>query len=234
MQEDKRLNKEEIICYHCGDICRDNSIGKDDKYFCCTSCKLVYEILEENSLCKYYSLEEKPGISPKIRNEIKYEFLDDPQIKKQLLDFSDGNTAMATFLIPQMHCSSCIWLLENLYKLDEGVTHSRVNFPEKKLTFKYLESKTSLRKISELLDSLGYEPLINLDAAEKKSRSSHLKKLYYKVGVAGFAFGNIMLLSLPEYFGLEKLTDPGFHKFFGYLNLFLALPVFFYSSSEYY
>jgi len=234
LQENKRINKEDIICYHCGDICRDTSISREDKYFCCTSCKLVYEILEENSLCKYYSIDEKPGISPKVRSEIKYEFLDDPQIKNQLLDFSDGNTAMATFFIPQMHCSSCIWLLENLYKLDEGVTHSRVNFPEKKLTFKFLELKTSLRKISELLDSLGYEPLINLDAAEKKSRSSHLKKLYYKVGVAGFAFGNIMLLSLPEYFGLEKLADPGFHKFFGYLNLILALPVFFYSSSEYY
>lgn len=234
MQDKNRINKDEIICYHCGDVCKEDSVRKEEKNFCCTGCKIVYEILEENNLCRYYSIDENPGISPKVRSGIKYEFLDDPQIKKQLIDFSDGNTAMAALLIPQMHCSSCIWLLENLYKLDPGVTHSSVNFPEKKLTFKFLESKTTLRKIAELLDSLGYEPLINPEAAEKKNRNTHLKKLYYKVGVAGFAFGNIMLLSLPEYFGLEKLSDPGFHKFFGYLNLILALPVFFYSSSEYY
>jgi P-type Cu+ transporter len=234
LQDKNRINKEEIICYHCGDICKEGSVTKEEKNFCCKGCKIVYEILDENNLCKYYSIDRNPGISPKVRSEIKYEFLDDVQIKKQLLDFSDGNTSMASFFIPQIHCSSCIWLLENLYKLDAGITHSRVNFPEKKITFKYLETKTSLRKISELLDSLGYEPLINLDAAEKKGRSSHLKKLYYKVGVAGFAFGNIMLLSFPEYLGLEKFSEPGFHKLFGYLNLILSLPVFFYSGSEYY
>lgn len=224
----------DILCYHCGDICKDRSIHIEEKYFCCRSCKLVYEILQENNLCKYYDIESTPGISPAVRNEIKYEYLDDETTKRQMLDFSDGKISTGTFYIPQMHCSSCIWLLENLYKLDPGVTHSQVNFPQKKLVFKFIEEKTSLRKIAELLDSLGYEPMINLDATERKAKHKHLKSLYYKVGVAGFCFGNIMLLSFPEYLGLEKLTDPGFHKLFGYLNLFLSLPVFFYSSSEYY
>ena len=97
-----------------------------------------------------------------------------------------------------------------------------------------MKKKLRFRKIAELLDSLGYEPMINLDATERKTKAKHLKSLYYKVGIAGFCFGNIMLLSFPEYLGLEKFTDPEFHKFFGYLNLFLSLPVFFYSSSEYY
>ena len=234
MSSDSVNAGKEILCFHCGDICKDDSINIGDKKFCCRSCKLVYEILQENNLCKYYDLENQPGNSPPVRSNIKYEYLDDEITKKQMLDFSDGKISTATFFIPQMHCSSCIWLLENLYKLDSGVTHSQVNFPQKKLVFKFLEEKTSIRKIAELLDSLGYEPLINLDATERKSKQKHIKSLYYKVGVAGFCFGNIMLLSFPEYLGLEKLTDPEFHKLFGYLNLFLSLPVFFYSSSEYY
>ncbi|MCE1164372.1 MAG: heavy metal translocating P-type ATPase metal-binding domain-containing protein [Bacteroidetes bacterium] len=224
----------EILCYHCGDVCRDETVRKDDKFFCCTGCKMVYEILNENDMCRYYDLGEKPGISPAVRNKTKYEFLGDEQVKKQVLSFTDGRNSAVTFLVPQMHCSSCIWLLENMNRLDAGITYSRVDFPKKKVTIKYREENTSLKKIAELLDSLGYEPSINLDATEKKVKSDHLKKLYYKIGIAGFAFGNIMLLSFPEYLGLEKLADPGFHKLFGWLNLALSLPVFFYSSSEYY
>jgi len=226
--------KEELLCFHCGDVCKDRSINKEEKLFCCQSCKLVYEILQENNLCKYYDIDSNPGISPSVRSEIKYEYLDDEITKKQLLDFSDGKISTASFDIPQMHCSSCIWLLENFYKLDPGVTHSQVNFPEKKFIFKFLEDKTSLRKIAELLDSIGYEPMINLDATEKKTRSLYSKKLYYKIGIAGFCFGNIMMLSFPEYLGIDKIVDPMFYMLFGYLNLFLSLPVFFYSSSEYY
>jgi Cu+-exporting ATPase len=227
-------NKKEMLCFHCGDICRDNSITKEDKLFCCQSCKLVYEILQENNMCRYYDIDSNPGISPSVRSEVKYEYLDEDNTKKQLLDFSDGKISTATFSIPQMHCSSCIWLLENFYKLDPGVTHSQVNFPEKKFIFKFLEEKTSLRKIAELLDSIGYEPMINLDATERKSRDLYSKKLYYKIGIAGFCFGNIMLLSFPEYLGINKVADPMFYQLFGYLNLILSLPVFFYSSSEYY
>jgi Cu+-exporting ATPase len=235
MNENKDIrNKEELLCFHCGDICKDSTINKEEKLFCCQSCKLVYEILQENNLCKYYDIDDNPGISPSVRSEIKYEYLDDENTKKQLLDFSDGKISTATFDIPQIHCSSCIWLLENFYKLDPGVTHSQVNFPEKRFIFKFLENKTSLRKIAELLDSLGYEPMINLDATEKKTRSLYSKKLYYKIGIAGFCFGNIMMLSFPEYLGIDKIVDPMFYMLFGYLNLLLSLPVFFYSSSEYY
>jgi len=233
-QESNLNTTDNLICYHCGDVCKDNSINKEEKFFCCQSCKLVYEILEDNKLCKYYDLESAPGISPAVRSAIKFEYLDDEHVKRQLIDFDDGRISAVSFQIPQMHCSSCIWLLENLYKLNAGITHSQVDFLQKKLTVKFLNEKTTLRKIAETLDSLGYEPFINLDATEKKSKSDHLKKLYYKVGIAGFAFGNVMLLSFPEYLGLERLTDPGFHRLFGILNLILSLPVFFYSSSEYY
>ena len=143
MNEDKDIeNKEELLCFHCGDVCKDRSINKEEKLFCCQSCKLVYEILQENNLCKYYDIDSNPGISPSVRSEIKYEYLDDENTKKQLLDFSDGKISTATFDIPQIHCSSCIWLLENLYKLNPEIYFSRTNFLEKKLSVKFSENHT--------------------------------------------------------------------------------------------
>lgn len=224
-----------IACYHCGDDCRDDSIKIDDKVFCCNGCKAVYELLNANNMCNYYDIQQNPGqtISKPIPKS-KYDFLDDSSLREKLIDFSDGNITTVSFYIPQMHCSSCIWLLENLYKLDEGVKHSQADFLKKTLSVKFNENEISIRRLVELLDSIGYEPLLNLDAAEQKDEAKLNKSLYYKIGVAGFCFGNIMLLSFPEYLSIQDIVQDNLRNLFGYVILFLALPVFFYSASEYY
>ena len=233
MSEEKKQVLSDLLCYHCGDICKDKSISLDDKYFCCAGCKTVFEILDQGNLCNYYNLESKPGISPANYENNKFGYLDDESVVKQLLEFSDENVSKITFYIPQMHCSSCIWLLENLYKLNTAVLFSSVNFVRKELSVKYSHTKLSLKELVILLASIGYEPQINLDAAESKSISTSNKKLYYKIGIAGFCFGNIMLFTFPEYFSIP--VSEGFLKiFFGYLNLILSLPVFFYSASDYF
>jgi len=226
---------EKLVCFHCGDFCSDDSINIDDKVFCCNGCKTVYEILENNKLCSYYSLNDKPGLSPdKIIHTGKFDFLDDIALQKKLIDFTNNEITAITLFIPQMHCSSCIWLLENLHKIDSSIINSRVNFPEKKLSVKFKESRMSIRKLVELLASLGYEPLLNLANTDENKIYSTNKKLYYKIGIAGFAFGNIMLLSFPEYLSFVNTVDPFLEKAFGFLIILLSLPVFFYSSSDYF
>ena len=218
--------KNQIICYHCGDICKDESIAIDDKYFCCSGCKTVYEILNQGELCTYYNFQENPGISPKNFESKKFDYLDDVITINKLLDFSDDKISKITFFIPQMHCSSCIWLLENLFKLNPAITSSTVNFVRKELNVKYLHEKISLKEVVVLISSIGYEPQINLDTAEKKIESKSNKSLYYKVGVAGFCFGNIMMFSFPEYFSITT-ADSFLKSFFNYLNLILSLTCFF-------
>ena len=133
-----------------------------------------------------------------------------------------------------MHCSSCIWLLENLYRVNDGIIESKVNFLRKEVSVSFNNSKVSLKEIVELLSSIGYEPEINLASLNREVSSESNKQLYLKIGVAGFAFGNIMLLSFPEYLSGDEVIDPRFTFFFGILNIVLALPVFFYSSMDYF
>jgi P-type Cu+ transporter len=225
--------KEKIICYHCGDECRDHSICIDDKVFCCNGCKTVYEILNQNDLCNYYVFDKTPGKSLKEFQTKEYDYLADESIIKQLISFGDDEINIVTFAIPNMHCSSCIWLLENLYKLNDGINHSEVNFLKKELTVRFNHRRIGLKDIVKLLASIGYEPQIHLDSLEAKRIISSNKNLYYKIGIAGFCFGNIMLFSFPEYLSIN-FTNNFFKSFFGYLNLLLALPMFFYSSSDYF
>ena len=220
-------------CYHCGEDCREESLLFEEKHFCCEGCKTVYEILNANDLCQYYNLDERAGISLRGRAQAEYAYLDDPEVVARLLDFSDGNRARGTFYLPQIHCASCIWLLENLYKLSPGILESRVHFTKKEIYLTYAEDATTLRAIVELLANIGYAPALSLGDLDEAKKPVADRRFYYKLGVAGFAFGNIMLLSFPEYLGLDGHSDTFFFRVFGYLNIALALPVILYSGSDY-
>lgn len=224
----------ETTCYHCGEACGEDAVRLDDKSFCCTGCKAVYDILKKNDLSTYYCLDDRPGNSfKKAGSKKRFEYLDDASVINRIVDFRSNEFASTSFYIPGIHCTSCVWLLENLYQINGGITKSSVNFLKRELTISFNEKQTSLRSIVELLASIGYEPELRLEKLDKKT-SSLDRRLWLKLGVAGFAFGNIMLFSFPEYLSGSTLKSHGsFFIFFGILNIVLALPVLLYSSSDY-
>lgn len=231
----KVLDQKTSTCYHCGELCEDETLNFNSLTFCCNGCKSVYELLTENNLCDYYSIDNTPGINQKkpiLNNQFNY--LDDEQVQQKLISYRDKEITKVTFFVPVMHCSSCIWLLESLYKIKEGIALSKVNFLKKEVSITYFNEQLSLREVVELLTSLGYEPAINLSNIEDEIKHKDSKKILYQMGVAGFCFGNIMLISFPEYFGLDAFTQSSFSKLFGYLNMALSLPVFVYSSRDYF
>ena len=227
--------RKQTSCFHCGDSISGKALLYDEKSFCCAGCEGVYTLLSQNNLCDYYSIASAPGLTQKNPvSAVKFNYLEDAQIQAQLIQYRDAQISRITFHMPTMHCSSCIWLLESLYKINKGVQNSRVDFLKKQLSVTFNHSIISLRQLVELLSSLGYEPSLNMnDLTEKKVEQSN-RRLLYQMGVAGFAFGNIMLISFPEYFGLDSLSHHSFSRLFGYLNMVLAIPVFLYAAQDYF
>lgn len=227
------LTDQEIHCYHCGEPCLNDKIRAEEKIFCCEGCKMVYGILNQSELCDYYSLNENPGINQRIRvRQDKFAFLDDAKIQEELISFQDDKQVHITFYLPQMHCSSCLYLLENLHRLNPGVVSSKVNFTRKEAEIVFLKEKTSLRRVAETLTSIGYEPYISLNDLKEK-RPAIDKSMVYQLGVAGFAFGNIMLMSFPEYLGIDA-SERGLLEIFRWANFALAIPVLLYSALPFY
>ncbi|PAC27417.1 ATPase P [Flectobacillus sp. BAB-3569] len=222
------LTDEALVCYHCGNDCPDTHIHIEEKYFCCEGCKTVYEILDQNNLCNYYDIEQMSGNSPQMAH---FEFLDNTEITNQLLDFRSDKIAKISFYIPSIHCSSCLYLLENMYKLHEGVKQSKVDFLKKQVAITFNPEELTLRQLAEMLTSVGYEPLISLNDVVKEKNKPSYKKLLTQIGVAGFCAGNIMLFSFPEYLGLDDMM---YKKLFGLLSMALSIPVVAYSGSDYF
>ena len=223
---------EQSSCFHCGDTCSTDTITSDNKLFCCQGCKTVYEILSESELTCYYDMQTSPGAIPK---EIKgkYDFLSQQNIIDKLVEFNDNKTQIVTLYIPHVHCSSCIWILENLHKLQPLISASQVNFGKKTVRVTYNSEAYSLKELVELLSSIGYEPYISLEdfGGSKKSID---RSLIYKLGISGFAFGNVMFLSFPEYFEINEFWLEQYKPLFRWLMFTFSLPVVFYASQDYF
>ncbi len=225
--------KAETHCYHCGDDLPVNLYTYNDKQFCCLGCKGVYKILSSHNLSNYYAYNDVPGQSQKVQSK-HYEYLDEPTIVSKLVDYQDEKITTITLYVPAIHCSSCIWLLENLHKINPAIAQSRIDFLKKQVSITFKNDLSSLRTIIETMVSIGYEPLINLQDVIKKQNSDFSERnLVAKIAVAGFCFGNVMMLSFPEYFGLSDL-EREFKSFFGWLNLAFAIPVTFYCGWDYF
>lgn len=218
-------------CFHCGDDCIIEIVHQK-KSFCCHGCKTVYDILNDNDLGYYYDLEHTPGVSPTDFFN-KFDFLENPSIVEKLLDFNDGTIQIASFLVPTIHCSSCIWVLENLHKLNLAVRTSQVNFPEKTVRITFSSEELSIKDLVHLLSRIGYEPYISLEDSTKEKKHKD-RSLIYKLGIAGFAFGNVMFLSFPEYFEVNEFWLERFKNIFRWLMFAFSVPVVFYSGKDYF
>lgn len=223
-------------CFHCGEDCEMDSLVYDQKRFCCQGCKLVYEVLAENDLCDFYSIDSNPGRSQKSSSRLqnRFDYLDDPEVSRRLLDFKNEQESHLTFYIPQIHCSSCIWLLENLFQINSAIVGSRVDFIKKKVQLKFDHGRISLKEVVKLLATLGYEPTVSLSDLDREKGGKVDRKMLMKLGVAGFCFGNMMLFSIPEYFSEAELLGEGFKGTFDYLNVLFSLPIVFYAATDYY
>ena len=221
-------------CYHCGAYC-DETIKVEDKFFCCDGCKMVFQLLDENGMCRYYDLSEMPGMSAKgVFASEKYNYLDSTAIQDQLIQFKLADQAHVVFYLPQIHCVSCVWLLENLHKINPGIIHSQTHFEKKEIKVVYNPSKISLKELVQLLAFVGYEPMIHLGGNDWLKKKKVNKQQLFKIGVAGFCFSNIMMLSFPKYLSTSLGDIGNLRHFFVYLNLILSLPVLFFSANGFF
>jgi P-type Cu+ transporter len=223
-----------MVCFHCGDPCPEEAFALDGRSFCCLGCQTVFRLLQENGLEQFYELHAAPGtrIGPAAA-AARWTFLDDPAVRTKLLDYADERQARVTLHLPAIHCVACVWLLENLFKLHPGIGRSVVNFTRREAAITFVPERIRFSELAALLASIGYEPELTFAATDRPVASPLRKKQWLQIGLAGFAFGNIMLMSLPVYLGLDRFNGPWFRVLAGWLSLALALPVVTISASDF-
>ncbi len=220
-------------CFHCGTGCRRGVFSSGDKSFCCQGCATVFELLSENGLNEFYALAGDAGVRVMATRAVQFKYLDASAVRERLVDFQDDRVTRVTFRIPAIHCIACVWLLENLFRLNAGLGESKVNFPRKEVAITFTNDAVSLSEVVALLASLGYEPELKFSDLDAAPRNPAARRLWLQIGLAGFAFGNLMLLGIADYFGLDAFSGPTFRRISGVISVVLALPVITYSAQDY-
>lgn len=201
---------ESTNCKQCNE-----ALSSKQKDFCCWGCKTVYQIIHQDP--------EFELINPSQNLKENYQFLDDPHSNKNYIN-SSGELRI---YVEGIQCTSCLWIIESLPQFSKEIYSSELDMSQNVVTVK----AKSYYKALQLLAALGYSPrpLKIEDEAEKLLIKSQ-RKLLYKIAVAAFCGGNIMLLSSSIYFGVEGTLL----RIFEVLSFIFAIPVVTYSSTPFY
>jgi len=149
----------------------------------------------------------------------------DDEVRFSARDLGDG-VFQTEFSVPAVHCGACIQTIEsNLGKL-ENVEAARVNLSTRRVTVRWRGDK--LPPVVATLAQLGYAPTVFDEPEGRKDRT--LSELLVAVAVAGFAAGNIMLLSVSVWSGAEGATRDLFH----WVSALIALPAMIFAGRIYY
>jgi P-type Cu+ transporter len=91
------------------------------------------------------------------------------------------------------------------------------------VTIHFENARVKLSEVIGLLASLGYEPDLKFSDINEPRVSSVQRETWLQLGLAGFSFGNLMLLGIGIYFGVDAFSGPFFRKLAGYFGLLLAI-----------
>ena len=134
--------------------------------------------------------------------------------------------------VPDMHCASCVSFLERMPSRLNGVEAAQVDFPRKRLTVVFDDAATNLTDVQSFLAASGFPADVPREVDSVSGKID--RTLLARLAVAGFAFGNTMLLALAHYIGGDSFLDSGLEQAFAVYTVVLAIPVLFFSGAGYF
>ena len=241
--EEKRFNpvyndtpktQSDSRCLHCG---LPNPTASDE--FCCTGCEAIYKTIRGLGLDEFYRyrtivLSGDAAKAPATPVESKFSELDLPEMLQActLSELPDRRTV--SLRLAGIHCAGCLWLLERLPTFEPGVLSSKVVFGEGKLILTYRPDSTSLSKIAQRLNTLGYPPELPSESLSQARPADADDRMLIRIGVAGFCAANTMMMAVSLFQGMYSGIDEKFGLLFRGVSALVAAPAVFYSAYPFY
>ena len=134
-------------------------------------------------------------------------------------------------IVPGLHCAGCISRVERALMREPGVEKARVNLTAKRVRIDWHEDQTTLEKLMSAVEGEGFETRVQDFSSDISSSDQiHGQLLLRSLAVAGFAAGNVMLLSVSVWSGAEAATKDLLH----WVSALVALPAIVYAGRPFY
>jgi Cu2+-exporting ATPase len=165
--------------------------------FCCAGCEAAYTTTHELSA---------------------------PVVFSTLATETPGGDYQLELGVEGIHCASCIRLIENALVENKEVVAARVNMSTERLNVAWQGPRERGDALAQQITALGYK-LHDLGAKkETDTQSEQEKSLIKAIAVAGFAAGNLMLLSVGLWTSTIEAMGTATRELFHWLSALIALP----------
>ncbi|WGY46956.1 heavy metal translocating P-type ATPase [Vibrio sp. ABG19] len=227
-------------CYHCGE---DVPAGTDFKVeilgeqrdMCCPGCQTVAETIVTSGLVSYYQFRTAPAekvdlVPEQLQALIHY---DNSDVQAEFVR-DDGDHKEVTLSLDGVSCAACAWLIEKQLNSETGVTTIRVNTTTNRALLCWDDSKTKLSRILNRIHQLGYKAAPFEADQQEAFYHATMKQYLYRLGIAGLATMQVMMLAVALYLEAFGDLDPEFKNYFRWVSLIFATPVLLYSALPFY
>lgn len=210
-----------LLCAHCG----AHAGGSSTPAFCCQGCQTVYGILSAASLTDYYRLRaQSSGVAAPVPKNAAYSHFDHAVFGEAHVTPRTDGYATCELYLENVHCAACVWLVEKLPRLVEGVESARLSLATGVVEVVYKPNDVLLSAIAGKLADLGYSPHPYTDAGQRSARLQVERRMLVRLGICGAVFGNVMLVALALYSGAFGGMSGEHAQFFRWVSLILTLP----------
>ncbi|MEO7996506.1 MAG: heavy metal translocating P-type ATPase [Gemmatimonadaceae bacterium] len=226
---DDTVHEDEIpigaTCTHCMADVPAALIVAGAQQFCCAGCQTAYTILHQHGLDRYYEFPDRVA-KPIQTNGRTFAEFDHPSFDERYVKQLDGGYARTEFYLEGVHCASCVWLVERVPLLVNGVARVDLDIRRSRATVEWHRESTKLSTIARTLQQLGYTPHPFRGVSKDAMRVREDRAMLVRIGVAGAIAINIMLAALALYSGEANRMDASMTQFFRWISLMLIIPAF--------
>ena len=149
-------------------------------------------------------------------------------------DNDNAQTTDITILaVENMHCGGCMRTVEQTLTTVPGVIAARANLSQRRVMVTGASHGPSMDDLVSALADAGFKAAPLADDPALATRAAD-KDFLRRLGVAGFAMMNIMLLSVSVWSGQAGDMDKSLQTLFHWLSALIALPVVAYSGQPFF
>ncbi len=142
-------------------------------------------------------------------------------------------TTTISLIIENMQCGTCMGRIERALKATPGVASARASLTAKRVAVTFDNQATEPQKLIDALDRTGYRAAESVGSADE-SAAARADDLLRRLGVAGFAAANVMLLSVSVWAGSASDMDQSAASLFHWLSALIAMPAIAYSAQPFF
>jgi len=204
---------------------------------CCAGCQAVAETIIEHGLSAYYKHRDldKPQQTPILPDELKnLEVYDHPDVQKEFVRELEGDLQQAALTISNITCSACAWLIERELQATPGVTKAIVNLSSQRLQVTWDPRQVGISDMIKRLAAIGYQARPFQPNQQEQQFSRQRKGFIRRLGLAGLATMQVMMLAFALYFGVVSDLDDTTRQYIWSVSLIFATPVILYSAQPFY